>query len=197
VVRFSYFARRRYSWEFNGVRHPREFQLTAIVSGASAAHREPAHKVLTFSLGAENFGVDILRVQEIRGWSPVTRIPKVPTHVLGVLNLRGAIVPIIDLRIRFGLAQADFTPLTVIIVLSVKSAQGTREFGLVVDGVSDVVDIEAENMKETPSLANNASVDFIQGLAIVADRMLILLDVDELIRVDMEQAEEPKLAGAA
>jgi purine-binding chemotaxis protein CheW len=179
------------------VRHPREFQLTAIVSGASAAQREPAHKVLTFSLGAENFGVDILRVQEIRGWSPVTRIPKVPSHVLGVLNLRGAIVPIIDLRIRFGLAQADFTPLTVIIVLSVKSAQGTREFGLVVDGVSDVVDIEAENMKATPSLANNASVDFIQGLALVADRMLILLDVDELIRVDMEQAEEPKLAGAA
>jgi purine-binding chemotaxis protein CheW len=170
--------------------------MSAIAS-QGAAHRESPHQVLTFSLGAENFGVDILRVQEIRGWSPVTRIPKVPAHVLGVLNLRGAIVPIIDLRVRFGLAQADFTPLTVIIVLSVKSAKGTREFGLVVDGVSDVVDIEAENMKETPNLAHNASVEFIQGLAIVADRMLILLDVDELIRVDMEQVEQPPLAGAA
>jgi purine-binding chemotaxis protein CheW len=171
--------------------------MTATAAPGAAAQREPPRQVLTFSLGAENFGVDILRVQEIRGWSPVTRIPKVPPHVLGVLNLRGAIVPIIDLRVRFGLAQAEFTPLTVIIVLSVKSAHGTREFGLVVDGVSDVVDIEAENMKATPNLSHNASVEFIQGLAIVAERMLILLDVDELIRVDMEPAPAPELAGAA
>jgi purine-binding chemotaxis protein CheW len=164
------------------------------VSVASDAPRQ----VLTFSLGAENFGVDILRVQEIRGWTPVTKIPKVPPHVLGVLNLRGSIVPIVDLRVRFSLAQAEFTPLTVIIVLSVKSSHGQREFGLVVDGVSDVVDISAENLKETPSLGSTAAVEFIQGLAIVQERMLILLDVDELIRRDMEQvAAVSGLAGAA
>ncbi len=153
----------------------------------AAAIVQPPRQVLTFSLGAENYGVDILRVQEIRGWAPVTKIPKVPPHVLGVLNLRGSIVPIVDLRLRFNLAQAEFTPLTVIIVLSVQASSGLRELGLVVDAVSDVVDISAENLKETPSLGSRATVEFIQGLALVANRMLILLDVDELIHRDMEQ----------
>jgi len=162
----------------------------------TARARSPTHavanvpaprQVLTFSLGAENYGVDILRVQEIRGWAPVTRIPKVPPHVLGVLNLRGAIVPIVDLRVRFNLAQAEFTPLTVIIVLTVNSSSGQRELGLVVDAVSDVVDISAENLKDTPSLGSRATVEFIQGLALVAGRMLILLNVDEMIHRDLEQ----------
>jgi len=172
--------------------------MTASISANAAPAGDGApHQVLTFSLGDENFGVDILRVKEIRGWTPVTKIPQVPPHVLGVLNLRGSIVPIVDLRIRFGLAQAEFTPLTVIIVLSVKSGNGQREFGLVVDSVSDVVDIAAENLKQTPSLGSTATVEFIQGLAIVAERMLILLDVDELIRRDMEQMTLSELAGAA
>lgn len=166
-------------------------------TGSATSIDEAPSQVLTFSLGDENFGVDILRVKEIRGWTPVTKIPKVPPHVLGVLNLRGSIVPIIDLRVRFGLAQAEFTPLTVIIVLSVVVANGNREFGLVVDGVSDVVNIAAGNLKETPSLGSTATVEFIQGLAIVADRMLILLDVDELIHRDIEQVSFSELAGAA
>ncbi len=170
--------------------------VSASTESASSVEEAPS-QVLTFSLGDENFGVDILRVKEIRGWTPVTKIPQVPAHVLGVLNLRGSIVPIIDLRVRFGLAQAEFTPLTVIIVLSVKSSQGHREFGLVVDGVSDVVNIGAENLKETPNLGSTSTVEFIQGLAIVAERMLILLDVDELIHRDMEQAGFSDLAGAA
>src|SRR5215467_12353339 len=87
------------------------------------------HQVLTFSLGREVYGVDILRVKEIRGWSPVTRIPQSPQSVLGVLNLRGAIVPIIDLRVRFALQQAEFTAVTVIIVLSLRTEQGVRECG--------------------------------------------------------------------
>jgi len=156
-----------------------------------------AQQVLTFCLGAETYGVDILRVQEIRGWAPVTRIPQSPRHVLGVLNLRGSIVPILDLRVRFGLEKAEFTPLTVIVVLSVMSSSGRREFGLVVDSVSDVLDIDAGNLKETTSLGSKVSAEFIKGLATVADRMLILLDVDELIRRDMEQVESPALAGAA
>jgi purine-binding chemotaxis protein CheW len=159
-------------------------------TGATATRQ-----VLTFSLGSEHYGVDILRVQEIRGWSPVTKIPQVAPHVLGVLNLRGSIVPIIDLRVRFNLTQAEFTPLTVIIVL--RSTADQREFGLVVDGVSDVVDIAAENLKDAPSLGSSSAAEFIQGLAIAGERMLILLNVDELIHRDLDQVALPSLSSVA
>jgi purine-binding chemotaxis protein CheW len=153
--------------------------------------------VLTFSLGAETYGVDILRVQEIRGWSPVTRIPKSAGHVLGVLNLRGSIVPIVDLRVRFSLERAEFTPLTVIIVLSIDTPAGRSEFGLVVDSVSDVVDIDAADLKETPNLGGKLNADFIQCLATLSDRMLILLDVDALVGRELTLIEPAALAGAA
>jgi purine-binding chemotaxis protein CheW len=156
-----------------------------------------SRQVLTFCLDAETYGVDILRVQEIRGWSPVTRIPKSPPHVLGVLNLRGSIVPIVDLRVRFSLAHAEFTPLTVIIVLSIVTATGRSEFGLVVDSVSDVVDINASDLKETPNLGGRLNAAFIQCLATVADRMLILLDVDALIGKELDLEQPLPLAGAA
>ena len=155
-----------------------------------------SRQVLTFCLAAETYGVDILRVQEIRGWSPVTRIPKSPPHVLGVLNLRGSIVPIVDLRVRFSLERAEFTPLTVIIVLSITTPNGRSEFGLVVDSVSDVVDISSKDLKDAPNLGGKMNADFIQCLATVADRMLILLDVDALIGRDLLSLE-PTLAGAA
>ena len=156
-----------------------------------------SRQVLTFCLGAETYGVDILRVQEIRGWSPVTRIPKSPSHVLGVLNLRGSIVPIVDLRVRFSLERAEFTPLTVIIVLSIMMPNGRSEFGLVVDSVSDVVDINTKDLKEAPNLGGKMNADFIQCLATVADRMLILLDVDALVGRDLLPLEPNALAGAA
>jgi purine-binding chemotaxis protein CheW len=156
-----------------------------------------SRQVLTFCLGAETYGVDILNVQEIRGWAPVTRLPQAATHMLGVLNIRGSIVPVIDMRVRFSLEQAQFTPLTVIVVLSVMSSSGRREFGLVVDSVSDVVDIDAAELQEPPSLGSKINAELVKGLATVADRMLILLDVNELIRCDMEQTESSVLAGAA
>jgi purine-binding chemotaxis protein CheW len=127
----------------------------------------------------------------------VTKIPKVPPHILGVLNLRGSIVPIIDLRVRFNLAEAQFTPLTVIIVLSIMTPAGRSEFGLVVDSVSDVVDISVNDLKETPNLGGKLNADFIQCLAAVADRMLILLDVDALVGRDLLPGEAALLAGAA
>lgn len=156
-----------------------------------------AHQVLTFCLGSETYAVDILLVQEIRGWAPVTRLPQAPTYLLGMLNLRGSIVPVIDMRVRFGLEQAPFTPLTVIIVLSVQTSSERREFGLVVDSVSDVIDISPSDLKETPRLTSKASVELIQGIAAISDRMVILLNVDELIRRDLRQAEPPAMAGAA
>jgi purine-binding chemotaxis protein CheW len=163
------------------------------VDGESPTSRQ----VLTFCLGAETYGVDILRVQEIRGWSPVTRIPKSPPHVLGVLNLRGSIVPIVDLRVRFSLERAEFTPLTVIIVLSITTPNGRSEFGLVVDSVSDVVDLSTKDLKDAPNLGGKMNADFIQCLATVADRMLILLDVDALIGRDLLSLEPTTLAGVA
>ena len=110
----------------------------------NAAVDAASHQVLTFTLGEETYGVDILRVQEIRGYSTVTRIPQAPAHVLGVLNLRGSIVPIVDMRMRFSLDRAEYTPLTVIIVLSVESHAGRRDIGVVVDGVSDVIDVRRQ-----------------------------------------------------
>jgi purine-binding chemotaxis protein CheW len=143
-------------------------------------------QVLTFSLGPESYGIDILQVQEIRGWSPVTHIPQSPPHVLGVLNLRGSIVPILDLRARFGL-PADFTPLTVIIVISLGTATARKECGLVVDSVSDVVDLDPGQLRAPPTLSGGTATAFVSRLATLADRMLILLDVDDLVAGDLPQ----------
>jgi purine-binding chemotaxis protein CheW len=140
-----------------------------------------SQQVLTFVLGNETYGVDILRVQEIRGWSSVTKIPHAPTHVLGVLNLRGSIVPIVDMRMQFNLERAEYTAVTVIIVLSVQSRTGRRDFGLVVDGVSDVVDVNAAEVKPAPDLGSRTATEYIRGLMPVADRMVMLLDIDRLI----------------
>ena len=169
---------------------------------AQAAHKDSANvagsnQVLTFTLGEETYGVDILRVQEIRGWSPVTRIPQAPAHVLGVLNLRGSIVPIVDLRMRFNLQRAEYTPLTVIIVLSVESAVGRRDFGLVVDGVSDVIDVLASDVKPTPEFGEHVSTEFIQGLAAVSGRMVMLLDIDHLIGGDVTGVTQERLAAGS
>jgi purine-binding chemotaxis protein CheW len=146
---------------------------------------EGSHQVLTFVLGNETYGVDILRVQEIRGWSAVTKIPHAPSHVLGVLNLRGSIVPIVDLRMRFSLDHAEYTTVTVIIVVSVMSAAGRRDFGVVVDGVSDVVDVNTDEVKAAPDLGAHGATDYIRGLVPVSDRMVVLLDIDRLIGKDM------------
>jgi len=137
-------------------------------------------QVLTFSLGGEVYGVDILRVKEIRGWSPVTRIPQAPNAVLGVLNLRGLIVPIVDLRVRFALASAEFTPLTVIIVLSLRTESGQRECGIVVDNVNDVVDVATETIRPPPELGADCTSEFIEGIATHDEQMLILLNAENL-----------------
>ncbi len=142
-------------------------------------------QVLTFVLGEETYGVDILRVQEIRGWSAVTKIPQAPPHVLGVLNLRGSIVPIVDLRMRFELDRAEYTAITVIIVMSVVTPSGRRDFGVVVDGVSDVVDVDSAQVRPAPELGSRSATDYILGLVSVAERMVVLLDIDRLIGRDL------------
>lgn len=141
---------------------------------------EGDRKVLTFSLGGEVYGVDILRVKEIRGWTPVTRIPQSSASMLGVLNLRGVVVPIFDLRLRFSLRSAEFTPVTVVIVLSLRTATGHCEVGIVVDAVKDVVDLAATDIKPAPEVGTGGSGEFISGIATHDEQMLILLDAESL-----------------
>jgi len=165
----------------------------------AAGRRDPAtQQILTFELGNETYGVEILSVREIRGWTAVTKIPQAPPHVLGVLNLRGSIVAVVDLRMRFALERAEYTKVTVIIVLSVNSQRGPQEIGVVVDAVSDVVDFNAEQMKEAPELGRTSATDYIRGLVPVGERMVVLIDIGRLIDPQLADlsAGQPGLAAA-
>ncbi len=140
---------------------------------------------LSFTLGDEEYGVDILQVQEIRSWEPVSRIPNVPSYEKGVVNLRGAIVPIIDLRERFGLSHLAYSPLTVVVVLQVQTDNGhARIMGVVVDSVSDVIYVDKKNIQSSPNFGTKVSTEFINGLASVNERMVMLLDVEKLLKLD-------------
>lgn len=136
---------------------------------------------LTFMLNGEEYGVDILRVQGIHGWTRATPIPNTPEHILGVINLRGAIVPIIDLRRHFGLEATSFGPTTVVIIIRVNYQDSDRVVGMVVDGVSDVYRLALDVVQPAPEIGGTLNGKFVQGLATVEDKMLILLDVDNLV----------------
>jgi purine-binding chemotaxis protein CheW len=138
---------------------------------------------LTFMLAGEEYGVDILRVQEIRGWATVTQIPRVPDYVKGVINLRGTIVPIIDLRRRFRMEEAQYGQTTVVIVLKIVSGDGDRVMGIVVDAVSDVYNVNPTDIKPAPDFGCQVSLDFVRGLASVNEKMVIILDIEKLMNV--------------
>jgi len=136
---------------------------------------------LTFIMANEEYGVDILRVQEIRGWDTVTSIPNTPAFIKGVMNLRGTIVPIIDLRLRFGLDNIEYGPTTVVIVLKVVSSNSERIMGIVVDAVSDVYNMEKGSIKPAPDFGSVVSIDFVRGLTTVDEKMIIILDIDHML----------------
>jgi purine-binding chemotaxis protein CheW len=136
---------------------------------------------LTFRLGDEDYGVDILRVQEIRGWEMVARIPNSPIYVKGVLNLRGSIVPILDMRQRLGMDVRDYSKDTVVIVLRVKSENNQRNVGIVVDEVSDVLHTLQDNIRNAPQFGGGIPVEYITGLVDADGKMVMLLDVDKLL----------------
>ncbi len=142
------------------------------------------HQYLTFILAGEEYGVDILRVQEIKGWDSVTPIPNTPDYIRGVINLRGTIVPIIDLRRRFSLESIPYGSTTVVIVLKVCNGDASRIMGIVVDAVSEVYNIDTDEMKSAPDFGTMISIDFIQGLATVEEKMIIMLDIDHLLNSD-------------
>lgn len=150
-------------------------------SPRSAAVEGSTHQYLSFVLGGEEYAVDILRVREIRGWDGATPIPNMPPYIKGMINLRGAIVPIIDLRERFGLEHAPYGPTTVVIVLQVVAGESERTMGIVVDAVSEVHTLPADGLRPAPELGGAVDVAFIRGLATVASKMVIILEIDELL----------------
>lgn len=139
------------------------------------------HQYLTFILSGEEYGVDILTVQELRGWENTTPIPNAPSFVLGVINLRGVIVPIVDLRSRFGLDRIDYGPTTVVIIVKVQANGKERVLGIVVDAVSEVYDINKSDVQPPPDMEGSISIDFVTGLATMEDKMVILLDITKLV----------------
>jgi purine-binding chemotaxis protein CheW len=152
---------------------------------SAPAHGEPrdrddggyAQEFLTFTLGPEEYAIDILKVQEIRGYESPTTIANTPAFIKGVINLRGTIVPIVDLRIKFGVGRAEYTPFTVVIILNV----GHRVVGIVVDGVSDVTALRADQIRPTPDFAATVDTRYINGLGTLDDRMLIVVDIERLM----------------
>lgn len=150
----------------------------AMSRSAAPTDKAEAREFLTFRLGLESYGIEILKVQEIRGYEQPTAIANAPAFIKGVINLRGVIVPVLDLRIKFKLNQADYDEFTVVIILNVAG----RVVGVVVDAVSDVLTLAVDSIRATPEFAS-ATFDtrYITGLATVDDRMLILLDIEKLM----------------
>ena len=136
---------------------------------------------LTFVLAGEEYGVDILRVQEIKGFEGTTDIPNTPEYVLGVVNLRGNVIPVVDLRIRFGMERMEYTPLTVVIVVRVNVGSEERTMGMVVDTISDVYNIDPDNIRVSPDFGTDIDTSFVRGLSSFEDKMIILLNIDHLL----------------
>jgi purine-binding chemotaxis protein CheW len=153
--------------------HPQANSATAPKGASTTSLRE----FLAFKLGAEEYGIDILRVQEIRSYEQPTRIANAPSFIKGVVNLRGVIVPIVDMRLKFDLEQASYDAFTVVIVLNIAN----RIMGMVVDGVSDVITLTPEQLRPVPEFNSSIASDHLLAIGAIEDRMLILVDIEKLM----------------
>lgn len=151
--------------------------VSASPGTAQSPAGSPANEFLSFRLGSEEYGIEILKVQEIRGWEQPTRISSAPKFIKGVINLRGTIVPIVDLRLKFELGRADYDQFTVVIIVNACE----RTVGVVVDSVSDVVALAPDQFRPAPPFAAAVGSDFIMGLGSIDEKMLILIDIEKLI----------------
>ncbi len=160
-------------------------------AGAAQDEGQVTSEFLTFTLGDEEYAIDILKVQEIRGYEPPTMIANAPPFIKGVINLRGIIVPIVDMRIKFKLGAAEYTPFTVVIILNVAS----RVIGMVVDSVSDVLSLSPAQIRSAPDFSASFDTKYILGLATIDKRMLIVTDIAQLMTSrDMELVDEAAAA---
>jgi purine-binding chemotaxis protein CheW len=158
---------------------------------SAAKDQELTEQYLTFFMHKEEFGINILSVQEIRGWEPVTPIPNAPRQVLGVMNLRGTVAPVIDLRVCFGLEDLTYDDATVVIILNIRCDSGMKVMGVVVDAVSDVHNFAESQVQPSPELSNREQGQYIKGLGSTEEHMVILLELSE--KLIFEEAESPSL----
>ena len=149
-------------------------------SASTASEREG--KYLTFTLAKEDYGIGIRKIKEIIGMMPVTPVPRTPEFVKGVINLRGKIIPVVDLRLRFGMVEMDYTERTCIVVVEIESQAGVLTTGIVVDSVSEVLNIKAESIEDAPAFGAGVDTHYILGMAKVEGRVKILLDIDQVLR---------------
>jgi purine-binding chemotaxis protein CheW len=166
-------------------------QASLMQAGTRSDEPDPdENEFLTFTLGAEEYGIDILKVQEIRGYDAITHIANMPAFIKGVVNLRGTIVPIIDLRIKFRLGRVEYNEFTVVIIVNV----GGKVMGVVVDSVSDVITLGVDQIKPAPNFSAGTDASYVIGLGTLDDRMLILTDIERLLSdAEMGFPDEPAL----
>ena len=156
-------------------------ELTEIMDQAVKTIAEMEGKYLTFTLADEEYGIGILKIKEIIGMMPITTVPQTPEFVKGVINLRGKVIPVMDLRLRFGMEPIDYNERTCIIVVEIEGVAGTIQIGLVVDTVSEVLNINSEDIEKAPTFGAKLNTDYILGMAKVEGGVKILLDIDQVI----------------
>lgn len=155
-----------------------------VIDQAIKAMADKGGKYLSFSLAEEEYGIGILKIKEIIGMMDITVVPKTPEFVKGVVNLRGKVIPVIDLRLRFGMPTVDYTERTCIIVVEIDSPTGTVLIGIVVDSVSEVLNVRAENIEAPPTFGNDLDTEYILGMAKIDNDVKILLDIDKVLKAD-------------
>ncbi len=154
-----------------------------VIDQAIKVMAEKGGKYLSFSLAEEEYGIGILKIKEIIGMMPITVVPKTPQFVKGVINLRGKVIPVIDLRLKFGMETAEYTERTCIIVVEIEGKNSTVLIGIVVDSVSEVLNVRAENIEEPPTFGT-LDTEYILGMAKIDSGVKILLDIDKVLRAD-------------
>jgi purine-binding chemotaxis protein CheW len=159
-------------------------ELSENIDQAVKAMGDREGKYLTFSMAGEEYGIGILKIKEIIGMMPITHVPQTPEFVKGVINLRGKVIPVIDLRLRFGMETIDYTERTCIIVVEIQGDAGTVQIGIVVDSVSEVLNIKGEDVEEAPTFGTKLNTDYILGMAKMEGGVKILLDIDQVLSND-------------
>lgn len=166
---------------------PRETSMetmTAIEQASLQKVDQRAGKYLTFGLGHEEFAIQVLRVREIMGVQEITAVPQMPGHVKGVINLRGKVIPVLDLRLKFGLPEIEYTQRTCIIVAQIQSDAGSLLIGVIVDAVSEVLTLQSGEIEDTPDFGGGVATPYLLGMAKVKGKVKILLDIDKVLAVE-------------
>jgi purine-binding chemotaxis protein CheW len=159
-------------------------KLAETIDQAIGVMSDREGKYLTFALAGEEYGISILKIKEIIGMMPITTVPQTPDFVKGVINLRGKVIPVVDLRLRFGMERINYTERTCIVVVEISGGAGTVMIGVVVDSVSEVLNIKAGEIEETPTFGTKLETDYILGMAKVQGGVKILLDIDRVLSRD-------------